>query len=216
MGWGFDIPGTTVHIGEEGITGLPTVEVPNLGGRIPNPFERTDEENRARASRNTLQGLRDRAKKLAADYRQNLPSYQKGLIDVAYKSNRSQLAERMRDQTTALASRGLVSGGIAQGAAAKSAAKADAEFAGQQNEIAKQVADQADEFDKSVANIGLNLANYDANQQGEYFRSALENMQRRQQALGSLGQAGGQLIGRYMAGRNTGNGGYEFDEVAGG
>jgi hypothetical protein len=149
------------------------------------------------ASRQNLTVLRDRAAQLAQAYKNNLPYYQQGLVDIAMQNNRRALAERVKTQYEELAGRGIVSGGLVQGKAAKAAADARAELAGQEAEIGRSVSDQAQEFNDYVANLGLNLASMDANAQNEYYKNALENLQKKYQAYGEAGQGVGSLIGTY-------------------
>ena len=219
MGWGFSIPGTSVYLGEHGVTsrdsgtdiGSARYLIPGHGEAQLVADQRQNEENqaqaerdeaaaasRAQASRENLGRLRNSAKALADQYRSKLPSYQKGLVDVAMRTNRQKLAAGISKQNEGLQSRGLLTSGIAQGEASKAASSAKSELANEENQINKSVNDQASEFDDYVANLGLNMGTADLEQQNDYFKNALDNIQRRTQALGQVGGAIGNVAGSYL------------------
>lgn len=224
MGFGFDIPGVgRVDVSNSGGVTVSGGGSASLVGFLPGGQNLLvndhiqDEEKRKKddeaaadaaaataGSRATLQQIQTAAQGLSQKYKAALPEYQKGLLDVAMKSNRSQLANKLASQNQDLASRGLITGGIAQGATAKASAGAKADLATQENQIQKDVADQSHEMDDFTANIGMNIAGKDQDAANQYFRSALENMQAKNQAYGAAGSALGSVYGQYLGSKKAG------------
>lgn len=220
MGWGFSIPGTNVYVGEEGATSResgtdigsaqylnPMTWLPAAGAEVNNSYDRQkeleDAEKRAGAasasSRANLAALRDLASRLSKDYQAKLPEYQKGLVDIAMKTNRQQLAAKMKTQNQDLSNRGLISGGVAQGKASESSNIARSDLADKENQISKDVYDQGQQFNTDVSNIGLQIAGMDVDSQNDYFKNAMTNMQNRTNAYGQAGGSLGGLLGSYAA-----------------
>lgn len=220
MGWGVSIPGTNIYVGQGGVTSRNSGTAPGGTDQL-NPLAwqmgplaaygdseernkklKADEESQKRltqASRDNLNRLRNQSAKLAQDFKANLPQYQKGLLDVAMTSNRNALANKIQTQNEDLSARGLISSGIQQGKTAKAQAQAQTDLASKESEINQQVMDTSNEFDDYVTNMGLNLANYEQNDQNEYYRSALDNLQKKYSAMGQAGKALGGLVGTYAA-----------------
>lgn len=170
------------------------------GGAVPGVKTPTQDP---RYSADVYEGQR----KLAKDFRANLPQYQNTLFNNAAKESRQNLAKSLVDTKKSYNSRGLLRSGMRQGAELGQRGQAAYDLNKRAMEINSGLSDTADMLEDAYTNTGLGTAGVSAGSGGLLtgYENSLNNYLNEQnlyqRLYGSIGGGIGSLLGSIRSGK---------------
>lgn len=204
----------------KGLTGVGSIGYLNPitgGARVLMDLARADrkkadaraQEDEARRvegeSRRTLEDVQAQQRGIAEQFRKSRPDLEKGLLSNVETAARRDLAGNLQNIKEGAARRGILRSGITQMGRAQAGADFAQDLTQRRSAVKEDLEKTQREFDYAPIKTGLETAGQDIVNANQAYKSALEAMMQRNQALQELGRAGGQAAGMYFANRTKGS-----------
>lgn len=118
-------------------------------------------------------------------------------------NERRAMADKIREAKQNASSRGLIGSGFQKSNEARARAEAAGNTASKQKQIQDLSMDQIRDAEDLSAQLGLEMGGVQQNMSDQYYRMAVENMQRRNQSYSDVLGAGARVGGTYLGNKQA-------------